>query len=76
MDKILIEVAPVLIELVKTGKAIGLAYFAVVGIVPIVVNLVKWIVGYLSLKYICDTVLSMVKYFYIQEPENAKKSPK
>lgn len=66
------QLMPVLVELVKAGKAIGLAYFAVLGLVPIISIGIKFGFIYASLKCICTTILSSIKYFYIVESPNVK----
>lgn len=66
---ILKECTPILIELIKTGKTIGLAYFAVLGLVPVVTLSIKAYVVYAVVKLIAD----VIKYLFGEEDEKATK---
>jgi len=68
------QLLPVLVELVKAGKAIGLAYFAVIGLVPVVTVGVKGGLVYAVIRCICETVLKIVSILYVvEEKKHAKK---
>ena len=69
----LTQVTPVLVELIKTGKAIGVAYFAVLGLVPILLAFIKYGFIYLILKLLATGVQATINFLFSEEKNEKSK---